>query len=40
MNFSRSSNNSEKKDIILENVMDNKRFEEILKQKESLFKKK
>ncbi len=35
-----SSNNPEKKDIILENVMDNNRFEEICRQKEALFKNK
>ena len=35
-----SSNNPEKKDIILENVMDNNRFEEICRQKDALFKNK
>ena len=35
-----SSNNTEKKDIILENIMDNNKFEEICRQKEALFKNK
>jgi hypothetical protein len=34
------SNDHEKENIILENVMDNNRFEEIVRQKEALFKNK